>query len=54
MSKLDPGTVEGLLKKYEVRSIKAEDIVGLFSSTLSKKYTNPEPLYTLETYSLFD
>jgi histone acetyltransferase (RNA polymerase elongator complex component) len=45
--------VSELLKKYEVKSIKADDVIALFSSTLSKKFTNPEPAYKLETYSLF-
>lgn len=49
----DQDTVEALLGKYEVRSIKAADVLGLFSSTLSKKFTDPAPAYKLESYSLF-
>lgn len=49
----DQDSVLGLLKKYEVKSIKADDVIALFSSTLNKKFTNPEPAYKLETYSLF-
>lgn len=50
----DQNKVSELLRKYEIKTIKSEDAVALFSSTLSKRYTNPEPSYKLETYSLFN
>lgn len=50
----DEGIIEGLLKDYSVNSIKAPDIISLFSSTLEKRFTDPQPAYQLESYSLFD
>lgn len=49
----DENQVSELLKKYDIKSIKPGDVVALFSSTLSKKFTDPEPTYKLESYSLF-
>ncbi len=47
--------VEELLVKYEIKSIKAEDIVEILSTVSSNiRFSDPKPVKKLETYSLFD
>lgn len=49
----DKDAVKELFKKYEIKSVSSEDIISLFSTTLNKRYTDPQPAYKLETFSLF-
>lgn len=46
--------IESLLEKYNIKTIKSDDILDLFLSTLNKKFTDARPAYELESYSLFD
>lgn len=47
--------VEDLLSKYEIKSIKADDIIEVLSNTSSSiRFSDPKPFKKLETYSLFD
>lgn len=43
-----------ILGRYEIKSVKPEAVVDIFSSSLNVKYTEPRPSYRLESYSLFD
>ena len=53
-SVFDKAKVEELLSTYEIKSIKAEDLIDLFSSTLNIKYSDPMENIQLETVSLFN
>jgi DNA polymerase-1 len=46
--------VEELLNIYEIKSIKAGDLIDLFSSTLDIRYSDPMDNVQLETISLFN
>jgi DNA polymerase-1 len=51
----DRGRVEDLLGRYEIKSLKADDIVEALSTTASNiRFLDPKPTKKLETYSLFD
>ena len=46
--------VSTILEKYEIRSIKADDVVELFLSTINMRYSDPTEEVKLESFSLFD
>lgn len=43
-----------LLKEYEIKSMKADDIIDLFESKLNVRYTDPSSEIKIESFSLFD
>jgi DNA polymerase-1 len=45
--------VNTLLEKYEIKSLKADDIVELFLSTINMRYSDPMEGVKLEFFSLF-
>jgi DNA polymerase-1 len=48
---------DGLIEqfaKYEIRSIKPENIIDIFSSSLNIKYSDPRDVVKVESFSLFD
>jgi DNA polymerase-1 len=47
------GCLTTYLDKYEIKSIKPDEVIDLFSSTLDIRYTDPVETVQLETYSLF-
>lgn len=52
-STYDKESFEKLLNEFEIKSIKADDVISLFSSSLNIKYTEPKPTKKVESYSLF-
>ena len=46
--------INDILERYEIRSLKADDIVEIFSSTLNIRYNDPTECTQLEFYNLFD
>lgn len=47
-------SINTLFNKYEIKSIKSENIVDIFSSSLNMKYTDPRDVVKVESFSLFD
>lgn len=45
--------VEDLFKKYEIRSIKLDNLIDIFSSSLNIRYTSPADAIKVESFSLF-
>lgn len=43
-----------LFGKYEIRSIKPDNIIDIFSSSLNIKYSDPRDVVKVESFSLFD
>lgn len=52
--KFDKDRLVELFKKYEIKSIKPENIVDIFSSSLNIKYSDPREVVKVESFSLFD
>lgn len=46
--------IEELFKKYEIKSIKTDNLIDIFSSSLNIRYTNPADVVKVESFSLFD
>jgi DNA polymerase-1 len=53
-SSFDKEKLEELLQRYEIKSIKSNDLIDLFSSNLDVRYSDPVEVVQLETISLFD
>lgn len=53
-SYFDKAVLDSYLEKYEIKSIKSDDIIDLFSSTLNIKYTDSAESYQLESFNLFN
>jgi DNA polymerase-1 len=49
----DKDALNTYLEKYEIKSIKPEDVIDLFSSTLNIKYSDSAESYQLESFNLF-
>lgn len=45
--------INEILELYEIKSLKADDIVELFSSTLNIRYSDPMECVQLESFNLF-
>jgi DNA polymerase-1 len=43
-----------LFDKYEIRSVKPDDIIEIFASSLNIKYTDPRETVKVESFSLFN
>jgi len=43
-----------MFSKYEIKSIKPDNLVDIFSSSLNVKYTDPSEIVIVESFSLFD
>lgn len=52
-SSKNEASAEDLLKKYEIKSIKTDTLIEAFSVKPYIKYTDPQPVYKMESYSLF-
>jgi|WetSurMetagenome_2_1015567.scaffolds.fasta_scaffold165637_2 DNA polymerase I len=52
--KFDKNRLVELFKKYDIKSIKPENIVDIFSSSLNVKYSDPREVVKVESFSLFD
>ena len=51
----DKTKLESLLSKYEIKSVKPEDVVSLFSAEAPMvKFSMPAPAYRIESFSLFE
>jgi len=46
--------LETFFQDYEIKSMKPDEIIELFQSSLNIRYTEARSSYKLETYSLFD
>lgn len=46
--------LEAFFQDYEIKSIKPDEVIELFQSSLNVRYTEARPSYKLETFSLFD
>jgi DNA polymerase-1 len=46
--------INNIFSKYEIKSIKPENIVDIFTSSLNMKYTDPRDVVKVESFSLFD
>jgi DNA polymerase-1 len=53
-SSFDKEKINKILEQYEIRSLKADDIVELFSSTFTIKYSDPMESIQLESFNLFN
>jgi len=42
-----------IFEKYEIKSIRSEDVIDLFSSSMMVRYSNPGDEVQLESYNLF-
>jgi DNA polymerase-1 len=49
----DKDRLVSLFNKYEIKSIKPEEVIALFSYVLDVRYSDPVETVQLETYSLF-
>jgi hypothetical protein len=43
-----------LFGKYEIKSIKPDNIIDIFSSSLDIRYTDPRETMKVESFSLFE
>lgn len=50
----DKVALEELVKKYNIKTINVDNMVDLFSSSLNVRYSDPQPTYELESFSLFE
>lgn len=46
--------IKKLFDKYEIKSLKPNDIVEIFSSSLNVRYSDPRQTIKVESFSLFD
>lgn len=53
-SSFNKDVLSNLFDKYEIKSIKPESIVDIFSSSLNVKYTDPRDVVKVESFSLFE
>jgi DNA polymerase-1 len=53
-SKFNESGIIEQFAKYEIRSIKPENIIDIFSSSLNIKYSDPRDVVKVESFSLFD
>lgn len=52
--KFDKDEVISLFKKYEIKSIKPDNIIDIFSSSLDIRYSDPRDTVKVESFSLFE
>lgn len=50
----DKDGLTALFKKYEIKSINPDSIIDIFSSSLNIKYSDPQDVVKVESFSLFD
>jgi hypothetical protein len=50
----DKDGIVDLFDKYEIRSMKPDNIIDIFSSSLNIKYSDPRDVVKVESFSLFD
>jgi DNA polymerase I len=50
----DNGGLVKLFSKYEIKSIKPDNIIDIFSSSLNIRYSDPREVIKVESFSLFE